>query len=169
MKRWFRAVLAIVLISVLAACGDKSEGRNEEITNEQENPSGETRGKNEMNHSAEKIAVTLEGGEIIINVYNNPTAKEFLEQLPLTMTFEEFGGFEKLSYPPEKLTVEGAPSGYTPQRGDFAYYAPWGDVAMFYNKHSYSAGLVKIGEIESGVELLETMEKDFTVSIKRVD
>ena len=80
------------------------------------------------------------------------------------------GDLEKLSYPPEELTTEGVPSsGYTPKRGDFSYYSPWGNVTMFYDDHRYSSGLVKLGKIESGVELLDSINDDFTVSIERMN
>ncbi|MFB5663710.1 cyclophilin-like fold protein [Alteribacillus sp. HJP-4] len=186
MKKLLTLASAIMIVFTLSACGDdNNEGSNSNDSetrsnpdNEQENTSEEINNENTQNstgnnddsdNSEEKIIVTLDNGEIIINVYDNPTSREFLAQLPLTLTFEEFGGFEKLSYPPEELTTEGAPSGYTPEREDFAYYSPWGDVAMFYDDHRYSNGLVKLGEIESGVELLESMNDDFTVSIERMD
>ena len=186
MKKLLTLAFAIMIVFTFSACGvDNNEESNsndsETISNpdnEQENTSEEinnessqdsTGNNDDSDSSEERIIVTLDSGEIIINVYDNPTSREFLEQLPLTLTFEEFGGFEKLSYPPEELTTEGAPSGYTPERGDFAYYSPWGDVAMFYDDHRYSNGLVKLGEIESGVELLDSMNDDFTVSIERMD
>ena len=122
-----------------------------------------------MNSGEQRIIVAFDGGEISIKLYDNPTSKAFLEQLPLTLTFEEFSGFEKLSYPPEKLTTEEASSGYVPARGDFAYYSPWGNVTMFYADHTYSAGLVKLGEIESGVELLDSIHEDFPVSIMEIE
>ncbi|WP_255320490.1 cyclophilin-like fold protein, partial [Brevibacillus agri] len=28
---------------------------------------------------------------------DNPTSRDFLSQLPMTLTFKEYGGFEKLS------------------------------------------------------------------------
>lgn len=188
----------MMIVFTFAACGDNNEGSHsndsetishpeneqenanyqedtngqedtseEEINHESNQDSAESNG--DSGHSEEKIVVTLESGEIIINVYDNPTSREFLEQLPLTLTFEEFGGFEKLSYPPEKLTTEGAPSGYTPERGGFSYFSPWGNVTMFYDSHRYSSGLVKMGEIESGVELLDDIDEDFTVSIERIE
>lgn len=187
MIKLLKFALAIMIVFILAACGaaDNNEGSNsndsetisnpdneqekisEEISNESSQVSIEN--NDDSDSSEERIMVTLESGEIFINVYDNPTSRDFLEQLPLTITFEEFGGFEKLSYPPEELTTEGAPTGYTPERGDFAYYSPWGDVAMFYDGNRYSSGLVKLGEIESGVELLDNIDEDFTVTIQRID
>lgn len=170
----------------LAACGgnndEESNGDNGEVIsnpdNEQEDTSEEineegnqvsTENNDDSDSAEERIVVTLDSGEIIINVYDNPTSREFLEQLPLTMTFEEYGGVEKVSYPPEELTTEGSPDGYTPERGDFAYFSPWGNVTMFYDDFSFTNGLIKLGEIESGVELLDDIDEDFIVSIEIVE
>jgi hypothetical protein len=38
--------------------------------------------------------------------------------------------------------------------GDIAYYAPWGNLAIFYRDFGYSSGLVKLGRLDSGVEVL---------------
>lgn len=38
--------------------------------------------------------------------------------------------------------------------GDIAYYAPWGNLAIFYRDFSYSTGLVKLGKLDSDVDAL---------------
>jgi hypothetical protein len=46
------------------------------------------------------------------------------------------------------------PPGSDPSIGDITYYAPWGNLAVFYKDFGYSQGLVKLGRIDSGVETL---------------
>ena len=41
-----------------------------------------------------------------------------------------------------------------PEVGDLTYYAPWGNLAIFYRDFGYAKGLVKLGRIDSGLELL---------------
>ena len=36
--------------------------------------------------------------------------------------------------------------------GDITYYAPWGNLAIFYRGFRYSPGLIRLGRIESGIE-----------------
>lgn len=186
MKNWAAFTFAVMIVFVLAACGasdgeesnsNNSQANEQKGTSVHEDPSEKEPNEksrdlkegDELTSSEQRVSVAFDGGEIMIKMDDNPTSRAFLNQLPLTMTFEEFGGFEKLSYPPEKLTTEEAPSGHVPARGDFAYYSPWGNVNMYYGDHSYSAGLVKLGEIESGIELLDSMNEDFTVSIEKID
>ena len=61
-----------------------------------------------------------------------------------------------ISYLPRKLLTEGAPAGSDPAIGDVAYYAPWGNLALFHKDFRYSSGLVHLGKIDSGLAALST-------------
>ena len=39
--------------------------------------------------------------------------------------------------------------------GDITYYAPWGNLAIFYRDQPYARGLVSLGRIESGIDALK--------------
>ena len=67
-----------------------------------------------------------------INYYDNPTARSFIKQMPFTVTLEDYAGMEKIFYPQQALSKEKSPDGAQPRMGDLMYYAPWGDVALFY-------------------------------------
>jgi hypothetical protein len=43
--------------------------------------------------------------------------------------------------------------------GDIAYYAPWGNLAIFYKDFGYSRGLVKLGRLDSSIETVERVRK----------
>ena len=72
--------------------------------------------------------------------------------LPMTLTLEDYAATEKIAYPPRKLSTTGAAPGSDPSVGDIAYYAPWGNLAIFYRDFGHSPGLIKLGKIDSGVE-----------------
>ncbi|ELZ92649.1 cyclophilin-like fold protein [Haloferax sulfurifontis] len=42
----------------------------------------------------------------------------------------------------------GSDDGVDPEVGDITYYAPWGNLAIFYREFGYASGLVKLGHIE---------------------
>jgi hypothetical protein len=50
--------------------------------------------------------------------------------------------------------------------GDITYYAPWGNLAIFYGE-STSDGLVKLGHLDAGVEKLARQRGQFTLRIER--
>ncbi|KMK95308.1 hypothetical protein VL03_10605 [Rossellomorea marisflavi] len=113
------------------------------------------------------IMAEIGGEDVEITMYDNPTSRDFIDQLPLELSFKDFGGFEKLSYPPKKLTTKGAPEGDTPSAGDFAYYAPWGDVTMYYKDESYAKGVVLMGRMEDGgIEKVAGMGEDEIVRLR---
>ena len=116
-----------------------------------------------------RIKLTVNGNEIFVNLDDNQVSREFLGMLPLTLTFEDFNSTEKIATLPDELSKEGLPSGYTPEVGDFSYYAPWGNISVFYKDFRYSNSLYKLGTIESGTEIFENMNGDFEVTIERVN
>jgi hypothetical protein len=171
MKKLLCLSLILVMSFALAACSnndnnlsetDKGHSASDNSNRAQEEPT-------EDSISNIRIKLTFNTEEVFIRMYDNPTSRDFLERLPLTLTFEDYAGTEKISYPSNKLSTEEAPLGIDPTVGDFTYYAPWGNLAIYYKDFGYSKGLIKLGKIESGVEKLQDINSDFTVTIEQVD
>jgi hypothetical protein len=97
---------------------------------------------------------------------DNGAARRFAELLPLDVELEDYASTEKVADLPEKLPLDGMPPGYEPKAGDITHYAPWGNLAIFHRGFQYSAGLVKLGEIESGLDILKRPGK-VRVTIER--
>lgn len=116
-----------------------------------------------------RIKLTFNNQEIVAELDDNPTSRDFLTLLPMTAKFEDYSGTEKITYPSSKLSAEGAPAGYDPSAGDLTLYAPWGNLAIFYKDFGYASGLVRMGHIESGIEKLAEMDGDFNMTIERVE
>ena len=128
-----------------------------------------TKGDEETLENA-RIKLTVNGNEeVFITLDDNQASRDFLEMLPLTLTFEDFNNTEKIATLPNELSTEGQPSGYTPKTGDFAYYAPWGNISVFYKDFRYSDSLYKLGTIESGTEIFEDMNNNFEVIIEKIN
>lgn len=105
--------------------------------------------------AVKNFKVTIKIGKQVATaiIYDNPTAKDFMALLPLKLKLKDYASTEKVSDLPKKLSTKDAPSGSDPEIGDIAYYAPWGNLAIYYKDFSYSEGLIKLGRIESGKEL----------------
>jgi hypothetical protein len=101
-----------------------------------------------------KINLKLRDRTLTATLYDTPTARDFASLLPLTLTLEDYSKTEKISDLPRKLTREGAPAGADPSVGDIAYYAPWGNLALFYKDFRYSDGLILLGKLDGGAETL---------------
>jgi hypothetical protein len=102
-----------------------------------------------------KIHIDAAGTTITATLDDSPPARDFASLLPLTLDLEDYNSTEKISDLPRRLSVEGAPAGIDPSPGDLTYYAPWGNLAIFYKDFGYSKGLVKLGAIVSGAEALD--------------
>jgi hypothetical protein len=101
-----------------------------------------------------KIRLRVEDKAITATLIDSKTTRDFISLLPLTLTLEDYAGTEKISRLPRRLSTEDAPSGSDPSVGDVAYYAPWGNLAIFYRDFEYSRGLVVLGKIDSGIDAL---------------
>jgi len=101
-----------------------------------------------------RIRIAIGDQSIRATLDDSVTARDFAALLPLTLTLEDYGSTEKISMLPRKLTTEGAPDSTTPEAADFSYYAPWGNLAFFLKPFRNSPGLVRLGRIDGGLELL---------------
>ena len=101
------------------------------------------------------LQLTINGQILSATLADNAAARDFLALLPLTLDLEDYASTEKIAQLPKKLTIAGTPAGMTPSVGDITYYAPWGNLALFYRDAGYAKGLVKLGRIEGTVQMLE--------------
>ena len=106
-----------------------------------------------------KIRLTVKGKTMTARLDDTPTARDFLSLLPMTLTLEDYAATEKISYLQRKLSTAGAPAGTDPSIGDITYYAPWGNLAIFYKDFGYASGLIRLGRIDSGIEALSVPGK----------
>lgn len=109
---------------------------------------------NEMSDNL--IKVTANGKVIVFKLNSSDAAKELLEQLPLSIDVEDYSNNEKIFYPPKKLKTSNTPEANA-QAGTLAYYAPWGDVVMFYKRFGSAAGLYELGQAVSGNEQIQEL------------
>lgn len=97
---------------------------------------------------------------------DTPAGRDVAALLPLTLTVSDFHATEKTSDLPRRLDTAEAPAGTTPAAGDISYYAPWGNLALFYRDFPYSEGLVRLGRLDpGGAELLAGLDDGATVTI----
>jgi hypothetical protein len=102
-----------------------------------------------------RIRIVTEGGTILARLEDNVAARDFASLLPMTVTLRDYARTEKIGDLPKRLSTDGAPAGFDPSAGDIAYYAPWGNLAVFYRDFGYSNGLIKLGAVEVGGAALD--------------
>ncbi|MCV4343769.1 cyclophilin-like fold protein [Pseudomonas capsici] len=102
-----------------------------------------------------KIRMQLNGQVVLATLYDNPAARDFAAQLPLSLTLENYAVIERIADLPGRLSTIDAPAGMTPVPGDITYYAPWGNLAIFIAPRAYAQSLLPLGRVDSGLEALK--------------
>lgn len=115
------------------------------------------------------IKFIVNGQEFSAVLYDTPAANALYAQLPLTLTFEDFNGIEKIAYMDNKLPTAGEKMEFDPNVGDICLYAPWGNLSLFYKDFRNSQGLVSLGHLTNGIEFFAGQQNNFTVRIERVE
>ena len=88
---------------------------------------------------------------------DSETARDLVSLLPIEVTLDDYNQTEKVADLPRRLSTAGAPDGTPPVVGDIAYYAPWGNLAIYYRDFAYSRGLVRLGRLQGDTSALGDM------------
>lgn len=105
---------------------------------------------------AMEIKVVANGKTTVFRLNNSTAARQLYAQLPFSIKVENYGSNEKIFYPPEKLSTTATPKADA-LAGTLAYYVPWGDVVMFYDRFGSAAGLYELGHAVSGNDHIKGM------------
>ncbi len=112
------------------------------------------------------IRILVADTELQGTLDNTPTARDFADLLPLTLTLSDFHATEKVADLPRGLDTSAAPAGTAAEAGDITYYAPWGNMAIFTRDFRHSPGLVHLGTLEpAAVTTLRSQNGPFTATI----
>lgn len=106
---------------------------------------------------AMKMTVKATGNDIVFELNDSQAAKDLHAQLPLRIDVENYGSNEKIFYLPKKLHTASTPLVKSASVGTLAYYAPWGNVVMFYGSFGSAAGLYELGRAVQGGEHIRNL------------
>ena len=144
------AVFFCALMLVFAACGcSRAEAADSQPIFQEEESAN--KGEAQM-----RVYVTSNGNTIVYGLNGSQAAKDLYAQFPLTIEVEDYSTNEKIFYPPGKLDASDAPVADA-GKGTLAYYAPWGDVVMFYDHFGKGSNLYELGTVISGEEFIEAL------------
>lgn len=107
-------------------------------------------------------------GDIVLTgrLRDNATARDLIAQLPLTLSFSDYGGQEKHAPLPRKLSMDGVPAGDDPLPRDIVYYAPGGVIVFLYKDIGYFNGIVRLGQFDGNMDAITNQTNDFTARIE---
>lgn len=118
--------------------------------------------------SGKQIQLTIGDQSFTVNLYDNPTANDLYEQLPLTLSVNDYAGWdEKVIRLDEKLSMQDAPDGDEPLYPEVGYYEPGNWIALYYGEIGYWSGKVPLGRIDATIDELEVLPDSETIEIIR--
>lgn len=115
-----------------------------------------------------RIQLVFEAMVLSGTLNDSPAARSFADLLPLSLELSDYAGTEKIADLPSRLDIDQAPGGCSAQTGDITYYAPWGNLALFYKDFGFSKGLVNIGTLDdSGAGLNFSGSQNVVIRLAR--
>lgn len=120
--------------------------------------------------TSKPMKIRITDGTLVLTatLEHSAPAADFASMLPLSLTLQDYAATEKIAYLPRKLVTTGAPAGIDPDVADLAYYAPWGNLAIYYRDAGFDNGLVRLGRLDGGVAALRRLAGT-GVRIERID
>ena len=155
---------------LLASCGGQAE--------RDDTPSATATGTGSAARSAAPMSTSPDGAQqfsVVIGdttltgrLFDNAAARDFASQLPMTLTFGDLHGVEKGAPLPRRLSVDGMPAGDDPQIGDLGYWAPSGNLVLYYGDVGYWTGIMRIGHFDGDMQAVAAQSGDFDATIELV-
>ena len=169
-----RHALAVALLAAMSvsSCGgaDKpgEQGENRsEATTRPPSPAPTSREPNAAPSDSTR-RITVGDTEVTARLHDNATARDLAAELPLTLSFRDHNKVEKAAPLPRELSVDGAPAGHDPVAGDIGYWAPDGDLVLYYDDAApYWNGIVRLGELDGDMAAVKRLPEGARVTIER--
>jgi hypothetical protein len=170
--------LAMSFVFVVTACSSGSEGTaSQSATPASSSASGDSASAaassapnpNQSSSDGTPIRVTIGGTVLTGRLWDNATARDLIDKLPVTVEFSDHQNMEKTGPLPEELSTQGMPAGEDPSPGDIGYYAPGGDLVFYYGDVAYYDGILRIGQFDGDMDAIADQEDGFTARVEPAD
>jgi hypothetical protein len=118
-----------------------------------------------------RIRLTIGSQEATATLEDNPAAQDLVSMLPVTIPMGDLFGREKPGPLPRALTGDVEPV-FTYRVGQLAYWPPDHDVFIVYAGDGLrvpSPGLIPLGNVDAGLEVIADAGDDFRMTITAFD
>lgn len=94
------------------------------------------------------VSITVDGTTVTGFLLSNAAAASLLAQLPLQLSFKDYGSQEKIARIPAPLALDGMPSGGSAEPGTIGYYAPDQALVLYYDSVGHYDGIIPLGQFD---------------------
>jgi hypothetical protein len=114
------------------------------------------------------VTITIDGRTFTGSLARNAPADVLAAQLPLTLSFTDYGGQEKIARLPEPLPLDGVPAGSDADPLTIGYYEPGQNLVLYYEHVGYFNGIVRLGTLDDFPQLRDHTAV-FTATIAKLN
>lgn len=114
------------------------------------------------------IIIELGDQQIAGELDDSAASASLIDQLPLTLSFRDYGGQEKVAELPAPLNLDGAPNGSDAAPLTIGYYVPDQRLILYYEQVGYHSGIVPLGTYEKA-DALQSQTREFAVTIRKAE
>jgi hypothetical protein len=118
-----------------------------------------------------RIRLTIGNQEATATLEDNPASRDLVSMLPVTVAMGDLFGREKPGPLPRALTGDVEPV-FTYRVGQLAYWPPSHDIFVVYAGDGLrvpSPGLIPLGTVDDGLDVIAAAGDDFELTITAVD
>ncbi|PAK42897.1 cyclophilin-like fold protein, partial [Priestia megaterium] len=90
MKKMLRLASILVISVALVACGNNDSSATERDSNTNKHLNGVAEQSKGESMADTRVKLMFSNKEVFVRMYDNPASRDFLAQLPLTITFEDY-------------------------------------------------------------------------------
>lgn len=114
------------------------------------------------------IVLEVDGQNITGELDDSATAASLIAQLPLALTFRDYGGQEKIADLSAALDLTGAPAESDAEPLMIGYYAPDQRLILYYDHVASFPGIIPIGSYDD-IDSIKNQTAEFPVVIRRAN
>jgi hypothetical protein len=172
-RRW-RTVVAVTALAALATAGCASGDRPAAVGATTNEPTTDDTGRSDTGTLQEepmRVRLTIGNQQATATLEDNPAARDLASMLPVTVPMGDLFGREKPGPLPRALTGDVEPV-FTYRVGQLAYWPPNHDIFVVYGGDGLrvpSPGLIELGTVDSGLDVIAAAGDDFDLTITPVD
>ncbi|MGP4046260.1 cyclophilin-like fold protein [Streptomyces sp. 2A115] len=168
----------MTFVFALTACSSDSDGTAAQSTTPESSSSSSDSASATVSSSPSPDQSSSDGtpiritmGETVLTgrLFDNASARDLIEKLPVTVEFSDHLNMEKTGPLPEELSTEGMPEGEDPSPRDIGYYAPGGDLVFYYGDVGYHDGILRIGQFDGDMDAIADQEDGSTARVELAD
>lgn len=119
-----------------------------------------------------RLELAFNNTKVYATLANNTPANDLKERLingPITFSFKDFAGSEKIAYSNPILKINNE-EGCDPKIGDIVIYKPWNNIAIFYkDTATFSSDLIFLARLdENEISKIANINNDFNITFKLI-